>query len=551
MNGTVKGILKVAKLTRDTLQGSNILTFENGHNFQVGDQIYSSYGLYHYNGDYNPVTVTQVNGNTVTVSDNATALLPTYSYVGTFQWLSLVKSIGKNNFIKGIEVTNSQGYGIELITNSARVEDVTINNVGFDVTRIADGVTAYLKNVTFGYSYEPAKQGVSTTNFADITLEECTFNRFTSDPEFYIFNSVNGTKIKCINCEFIGTQGSLSHQAPFNNKPTSVVSLSCNGGSVVDSIELIGCTFTDYSQGVVVRPPIIDYASNITVNKILVKECNYIRVHFGPVAYVVSPNYRIEDCFMDCQNVFNGDSQLVGTTSNCIVQLYRNNINNDGSGTILSYVYLEDNEFHNNAQYKFDQTSSGIRNYFDNTPISAFPMNEDNPQMRLYDTVIQYPNFSAVSAGSIVNIGYGQVFPFKLKNGTLKGYFVNNGTVSYILEMTMPAGTLKKGLYGDDYWLPYGSLVTILNGSSPTDRFKMVIKATHTSLVYGVSKGATNVALNNVDGYVVGDFINIMMNDNRIHTSTITNVNGTTITFSDALPNDANGGNVAANFQLG
>jgi hypothetical protein len=549
INGTLKGVLKAAKLTQDTPNGSSFLVFGGGHNFVVGDKLYSSFGLYNYTaGSYLPVTITAINGNNVTVSGSSNAVLPSGSYVGTFDWLSTLILVGNNNFAKGIKIINSQGYGFELLNKSATLEDITVDNNGLDICRIADGVTAKLKNVTFGYSYEPAKQAISTSNFADILLEDCIFNRNNSDPEFYIYGNHTGTKIKAVNCKFIGTMGSQNHMYPFNTLPPAVVSFSCNGGSTIESVELIDCEFTDYTQGAVHRPQTPDYASNIFVGKILVKGCKYTRCLMGAVAYITCTNYRIEDCEIDSQNAFTNASEFVGNTSSTIVQFFRNNISNDKTNTIFTYCIFEENTFNNNQTFNFDYSCKGYRNVFVNSPISAYPMGEDNPQLRFFDSIIEYPNFLSTPKGSIVNIGYGDTFPFRLRQGTLKGYFINNGSVDYVLEMEVPSNGLKKGLYGDDCFIPLNSLVNVLNAATVADRFKMTTKAGGTVLTNTINSGSTTVTLNGVYSMAVGDYLNIRMDDNRIHTTTITAVNGNTLTFADAIPHQASANNNAASF---
>jgi hypothetical protein len=550
INGILKGVLKVAKLTQDTQSGSSVLTFGNGHNFVVGDMLYSSHGLYRYMGgdSYVPVAVTNVNGNVVTVSGNANAIIPTGAYVGTFDWLSTLILQGDNNFAKGLQILNSQGYAFELLNKSAKLEDITIDNNGLDICRIADGVVAKLKNVYFGYSYEPGKQGISCSNFADITLEKCTFKRNNSDPEFYLYGNHSGTKIKAIDCKFIGTMDSQAHVAPFNTIPPAVVSFSCNGGSVLDLIELVNCEFVDYSQGAVHRPQTSDYQSNITVNKIRVKNSKYTRCLMGAVAYVICPDYRILDCEIDEQNTFTSASEFVGNTNTCIVQFYRNVINNDQTNTIFTNCYFEENQFNNNQKFNFDHSSTGYRNTFYNTPISAYPMGEDNPQMRLFDSIIEYDNFLSTPKGNIVNIGYGETFPFRFKRGTLKGHFVNTGSVDYVLEVTMPSAGLKKGLYRDDTFIPVNSLIHVLNGATPTDRFKVVNKASGTVLSNTVISGSNSATLNGIYGMAVGDYVNILMDDQRVHTSVITAINGNTISFADAIPHQASANNNVATF---
>jgi hypothetical protein len=268
----------------------------------------------------------------------------------------------------------------------------------------------------------------------------------------------------------------------------------------------------------------------------------------GAVAYVVCPDYRILDCEIDEQNTFTSASEFVGNTNTCIVQFYRNVINNDQTNTIFTNCYFEENQFNNNQKFNFDHTTTGYRNTFYNTPISAYPMGEDNPQMRLFDSIIEYDNFLSTPKGNIVNIGYGETFPFRFKRGTLKGHFVNTGSVDYVLEVTMPSAGLKKGLYRDDTFIPVNSLIHVLNGATPTDRFKVVNKASGTVLSNTVISGSNSATLNGIYGMAVGDYVNILMDDQRVHTSVITAINGNTISFADAIPHQASANNNVATF---
>jgi hypothetical protein len=545
VNGVISGYLKVQKLTSDLTSGSSTLTFSTGHPFVVGDKIMSSYGLYNIvNGGTTPIQVTGTTATTVTVANNAIALVPSGAYVGTFQWQSTVLMSGSNTFVKDVSILNANGYPLEMINKTGKVENVVLDQCGLDVSRIADGVTAYLKNVYFGYSYDPAKQAMAVTNDAIVTLENCTFNHDNSDVDIYLFGNHTKTKIKAINCSFSGGRTN-PHPAPYNTIEPSVISLSTVAGATIDTIELIGCTFSDYRQGVIHRPQIAEFNNTMYVGKIRIVDCKYIRSLIGFMVNAYCSNYKMINCVIDPQNAYNTDYELVSGWANCTLELYGCEIKNVSSNFNLNYFRLDRCKFKDNVKVNIEWNTVGYDNEFDNTPITSSPTYDGMRELRLYRSILKFtPNSNFTT---YVSLGYNMTMEFVMGKGSLKGLFINNGgTMQYLLYLNAPNGFVN-GLYGDDWMIPLNSQIYDPFSSEPT-KIRNTTKYGTTILSGGVSQGATTANLAGVFDFAVGDYLNFVLDDGRVFTTKITALNGNTVTLGDAFPSPSSNGNGVCNF---
>lgn len=535
--GHVKGKLKVAKLSQKAEERTNVLTFEN-HSFKVGDGLYSSYGL--HSGDSNnqkPVPITEIMGNSVKITRPIRDVLPKEAMIGTYNWVRLLKSSGENNFFINFNIDYARGYAIEAVSGSVRIEGIRMNNNGLDLTRIADNVTAKFKRCYFGTIFDPAKQAISLTNNADITIEECVFNRDNSDVEFYVFEYSERIKIKVKDSIFIATKTN-THPAPYNQNSFAVINMRGSDNTHFEKIEFIGCKFVDYAQGVITEP--IGATVSMNVDSIYIENCEYIKSQIGTLHFTSVKNYMIKNCYFDSKSELSEAVTLMQNNKESEIKITDTFFKNMTHTVTFDYGILTRCVFDNVKQVQIRKTIKGYDNTFIDSPVVAYPHWEPSSHLILYGTKIgsDSPRLTgkADSFQSILNIIQKRPVHFELLNGSLKAVAYKTDTdIKYLVKLESWDGTIS-GLKGDDWLIPNYSTFTQYNQRDVNNRHRTVNKSvsTVTSGTHGV--GSTSILLSGTWGIASGDYVNILLDNNDVHTAKITNVSGHTITLSSGIP---------------
>ena len=538
IHGKVAGYLRIYKLAQATPAGSNVLVFDN-HDFTTEDRLYSSYGL--LNDDLSPVNITNVTVNTVTVAKDASEELPAGAYIGNCAWTTALKFTGQDNFIKDVTIEYAQGYALEFVGGTARVENVTIENNGLDILRIAEGAKVNFDSCYFGYVYDPAKQSFSIVDNGYVTVTNSTFNRNNSDVEFYLQGESTDTRIYARGCKFIATRVG-DRPAKYGQTSWAVVNLNLDVDQNVDSIILDGCEFIDYSQGVIVQPA--DNKNRIFINEVIIKNSTAFCTPLGTYLYAQCKNIRFEDLIIDSDNKNSSENSFVIIGSDSKAEFNRCKIKNDRSTMIIDYSTLKDCTFENCVRLMLPSTTFAYRTELINTPVTGYPNWDGNAQLNMFDTIIQHnqilTNGDIADYVNVLPAGKG-IIDFRLKNGTLSGYIYHNGSgVRMIYDIFLYSE--MKGLIGDDWFIPVNSKIKILSATSPTDMFKQVTESIATITSTSAPSGASSITLAGTYGFVVGDYINISLDNNQVHTTKITELSDNVVTLQTPLPSSTSSG---------
>lgn len=549
--GHVKGKLKVAKLSQNAEQGTNVLTFEN-HSFEVGDNLYSSYGLHTgVTNEQKPVPITEIMGNSVLTESPTKGLLPKGAMIGTYSWARLLKSSGENNFFINFNIDYARGYAIEAVNGSVRIEEIRMNNNGLDLTRIADNVKAKFKRCYFGTIFDPAKQAISLTNNADLTIQECVFNRDNSDVEIYVFEYSERIKLKIKDSIFIATKTN-THPAPYNKNSFAVINMRGSNNTHFEKIEFIGCKFVDYAQGVITEP--IGATVSMNVDSIYIENCDYIKTQIGTLLLTSVKNYTIKNCYFDSENELPEQTTLIQNNKESEIKITDTVFKNLYQTVTLNYGVLTRCVFEHVNLVNIRKNIKGYDNTFINSPVRAYPNWEATSHLSLYGTKIgsDEPRLTgnADTFHTIFNIIQKRPVHFELLNGSLKAVaYKTDSNVKYFVQLESWDGTIS-GLKGDDWMVPNHSTFTQYNQFDGNKKYRTVTKSVASVTSGTHESGSTSILLSGTWNFATGDYVNILLDNNDVHTTKITNVSGNTITIANAIPSNTSDGARVCAFSL-
>ena len=410
--GKIVGDLNICKTTRTTLNGSNILFFDNGHNFKVGDLVSSSYGL---GGDgKNHAEVINIDDVSITVDKNTHSELAEGVDIGNFTWSSLLNLRGDNNYINNLAIENSRGY-ILSSTNNTTINGGYLKNIGLDIALLENGIVT-LNNVNIGNIIDCAKSGFVLKG-CTLILNDCIMDKNNSDADFVIYNSDNKSNIFANRCEF---RSNNNHLAPFNYKKFALISVqSLNNNKVVGDIVFNNCKIGESVHGLMHKEnddyfPIIE---NINFNNCFINSC------IGELRYFDFYNFNIDKCdvydVIEPGKVFvlNNNKNLninncKFTNINCDFCLAFNTFNSKFYNSKLKYV----SEFILNGLELNDSTMSCANAY------------ENNKSMFVDNLIINDTNFSLLNMGGDVS----NILALNQDNTILKFKYPNSNNEYYV-----------------------------------------------------------------------------------------------------------------------
>jgi len=246
--GEIIGPCKVGLVASNAATGQNQITLTDASEFSIGDSVWSSYGD---NVSNFPLagnnTITNIIGNTITVSANLAGSLPlpTGAFIGNYQWNTLISlNDSKHLSIKNGKISRAQGYFVyawrwnqgDFATNipSIKCEDVEFEDNGFDQFLFIKAKASFIR-CRFGRIFDFAKTGVVYGDDADLYFEGCKFERGNYDSDFVPISQADRNtyfqgsqgRISCVDCYFDGTnkQPSLAY---YNSN--SLYSVETNSG---------------------------------------------------------------------------------------------------------------------------------------------------------------------------------------------------------------------------------------------------------------------------------------------------------------------------------
>lgn len=283
--GKLIGDLLTCKTTRVTPANSNVLYFDDGHPFKVGDLVASSYGL---GGDgKNHAVVTICDTYCITVDRNTSNDLPIGTDIGNYTWSGLLNLTGSNNYVNNLSIENSRGYSLTSVNNTI-INNGYLQNCGLDVALLKNGHVT-LNNVNVGNVIDCGKSGFVLQG-CTIVMNDCIVNKNNSDADFVIYDSEFKSNIYANRCEFYSEN---THPTPFDYKKFALISIqSQRNGIVVGDIVFDNCKMHESIHGIFYKEndSFKPTVYNISINNCLINDC------LGEMRYFDIHNCNINNC---------------------------------------------------------------------------------------------------------------------------------------------------------------------------------------------------------------------------------------------------------------
>jgi len=534
-NNKIKHILRYAKVVTLSPAGATSMTLDSMP-FQIGDGVSNSYGM---GGDgSNPITITNIIGNTIYYNTPNFLDVPVNSYTGNFSFSATfrVEAGAKNIKVRNLEINRSTGYAF-LIGQEADVEfdGLTTTETGLDVAIMRDGSKCRMLNSHLGRIIDAAKQGISADGNIDFYGLNTTFARDNSDVEFYLFaGQTGGTKIVCDNCIFDG-RATGYHPAPYNLPSFACVSFAQSDNTqLYDLIDFNNCTFYDYTQGIINQPSGFTWTGTVDTVRLTNSETIGCTLY---AAQYIKPN-----TFISTNNTHTSPDLTVASEFVLLSNTGRNIITdntwiNDKSNKGFANASLINNKFINSAVVNINEFCTVDGMHLENTQLVYYPFFEENHRGRVHNLTIKHDQFLSLPLTSIVNLrpSSGAYLKFRNLNGTLDAVMFTQTFNQGFIFPSIKHIALNVSLYGDDVIIPAGSVFEDISVNSSTGRKLYVDKSVTGTTNVASASGSTSVTISDASGAFIGARLAIQLVSKRVFFTRVNAVTGNTLTIN-ALP---------------
>lgn len=541
--GDLVGLLKYVTTTKETAKGSKEVNVPVGHGFNVGDYVQCSYGI---GGDgSNPIKITNVTDTSILLETETFGDIPIGARIANYQWSGLIMFSGNNSSVENLFLKYSQGYAISIGSQTKHAKNFIMKNViidknGLDLVSLCNA-DAKFYNCSFLENIDCAKQGIVFHGECSLKLFECLFNRHNCDMDFTINGGSENLTVEANNCKFIGS-GNI-HPAPYNSNSFICFDIEGLENDVIKNITFNSCSFEGYSQGVIGCG--IGNKKSFSVEKIHFIDCTLNNCVIGNYEKINIKNFYFDRCEINnLTRQYADEDYLIGNNTENFSIIFNNcTILNDRTYKQLSNCYFYNCKFIECDRIYFTKSTKMFSPVLINSKIISYPF-WDNVTYGgvLNDLLIQYDKFTDKDdiTSFIALNGINRVLDFKFINGTLKGkIYCDNYKVYYKLYI-LTVGNKPCNLIGDDWKIPFGSLVENVTSATISDRFKTVTKSNCMKLSSAIEKDATQITVNSTENNnSIGDYVNILLDDNTVFTTKISSISDSTITLEDAVPSSA------------
>lgn len=324
-------------LVAETVTGGNTFVAQEGHSFFVGQTLHSSKDVGAKTTNFfgsannplaNPVLITEVNGNNITINKN----LGSYTLhkglgLGNFSWTNFIYlNEGKLKVYNGI-IKNCYAYVCKLNGDENThviFKDVEFLNLGLDSFSVNKYGTLELDNCYISKPLDYAKSTIMLYQ-GNIIVRHCKIEGGNYD--YFIGcwaglnpgdDTITHGKIIIEDSDFNGIK--LDEDGYVRNN------LHCIGyqkNGTLDKLVIRNCTFNNYERQVISSSTLAsDY--NITIGNIHISNCDFGTcgfLNFNTSSFKVVENFSVNNCIFRRASVFLG--QIVGydksiTFNNCI-----------------------------------------------------------------------------------------------------------------------------------------------------------------------------------------------------------------------------------------
>ncbi|MCX5888441.1 MAG: right-handed parallel beta-helix repeat-containing protein [Deltaproteobacteria bacterium] len=527
--GTLDGCLKYATIATLVPVGSKAITVTDASAFTTADTLQSSYGLssdhthVHVDGAFSSA-IDSIDGNTINVHDAVFAIgpcsgLPAGSKVGNWHWGRTVSLSGANCRLQNGRIINSRGAVFYLNgCTKAMVENLTISDAGLQGGFINNSTEVIFNNVHFGNILDAAKSTLAVDGASDVVINNSTFKPYNYDNLILIgYDSNTNIRVILNNCTLDAIGGC---EAPYDGNGQ----LASIEHGHMNNLEFNHCTIKNFRFGVY---PALG-ATGFTADRIVFNDCD---VDTGKALYKFDTTAKIPkqlQCtnshFKRLTDFFGG----VGDFANCVFDACTFDNASAFSGRVINCKFLTC------TGIRFTSTAYQDGNYFKDTQIGIYPFYNPlgvlNGGLVLIDN-INFPgtvsNVVATADGDTTRLRFQSV-----KGSQPWRVWHLGGSFFHSYEITC-FQSYPKNLIGDDWLIPAYSLIHFLGDGST----KYVNKSKATKLAVAATASEVTITVADATGFANGEVINILCDDNRVHSTTINGAPaGNVVTLTNVMP---------------
>ena len=531
--GKIDGGLKYTTIAAEVASGTNQITVTDASVFVVGDSVQSSYGL---GGDgSNPIAINAIVGNTLTVAENTTGILPSGSKIGTWLFNATVSLDGDNNVLRNGTINLSRGIAIDVRTGSSQVtvEQIKVTNSALQQIQVINATKVVFRNCSFNNVLDAAKQtvGIEGAN-TEVAFEDCYFKPDNYDAIFFVgAASAPGTDEASIVLErCVLDADNTVLQTPYNQDGAVIYQ---NSG-MLRQLTLRDCVMKNFRFGIATDT---NSAAGTNAKRVVLDGCDFEGAKapytWFAAAHVPTEVLSITNCrikatvsdFFETEGTFEGCafvSCLFDTASNF-------------GGRMTSCV------FDTCTGVRFTSSAYLDGCYFNATTIGTYPLSGTSQllgELHFGEVLFSHTDFPSGTLANVVaaqarhaNTGY-----LREQDSTLPivFYMDNAGTTLYFVDARTFWQVYPTELRNKDWRIPVNSR---FHRGSSTPALHYVDKSNSTTLSANAIATATTLTVTSISGMASGDVLNVLCDDGRVHTTTINGApSGSTVTLTDAMP---------------
>jgi uncharacterized protein YjbI with pentapeptide repeats len=531
--GTLDGALAYTAVAVQAPIGATSITVADGTVFRVGDQIQSSYGL---GGDgSNPITITAITGNVLTVATPTFGILPIGARVGTWLFNALVSVEGDNNVLRNGLLRRVRGIAVDVRSGSegVLVEGIRVSETGLQHLQVVNAIGVVVRRSSFGPILDAAKQSVGVSGArAELVMADCVFAPQNYDAVVVLGGAASPAtdeaEVVLDRCRIDALGGAVP--APYNLNGAVVY----QAGGMARRLTIRDSVVSNYRFGVATD---VNTAVGATAKRVVLAGCDfsvgnapwsfYAATH-APTEVLVARDCRFNSTVADFWSTG-------GTFEGCTFDRCAFDAASSFSGRMTDCTFLTCTGVRFTAAAYLDGCS------FSSTTIGTFPLSGADKllgELHLGECLFTHADFPSGTLSNVVTAQADHAMNGHLREATSTlpvVFYVNHaGTTLYLVDCDTFYQVYPTQLRNADWKIPVNSRFRQMN-TTPSRYY--VNKSNSTTLNGAVAAAAGTITVASATGMASGDVLNVLCDDGRVHTTTINGAPaGAVLTLTDAMP---------------
>ena len=540
--------MRIATVAVETVAGSNTIVVDDASDLVVGGKLSSSWGVggeFPLNG-VTGITILEINGNTVTLSEDmtgVTATLPVGLVIGDFDNSAFLSSDRGGFIVKNGEVTLTKGYyynttGVANLGGYIDFQDVNFTGNGRDQFYMRRSQKLRFTRCRSQVPYDVAKTGVFLDDNSSLYIADC--------PDMGLGNYDSNVAILGTHStsEVVVSGATNIHGKTYLDKALGGFAADCLNGMFVEWVGSVnkisigsGVTWRFITRHLITTTPAFQTRNqNITTLKIAADNIECALYNFNHDG--AGNGITIQSFVISGVNILKSLNYVMGGVSTT----------NGASSYVEPIITGSTIEMHANGDQSTQtiQTGSILSSVIKGgDPINVSKNKPYLNDVTLVNQAIQInPTFSSefVGGGGLLYIdnddwplspaniflipgaeaGFANFYKAKSVDGDVI-YDVYNFEGSVALSATVYIGNGKWQLQGDDWYIPQGSRIQDLAAGTQQIVSGFALATTTTASYTGgeTTVSVANVGPNPAFRAKVGDKVNIVLDNGLVHTTTI------------------------------